>query len=130
MFIKPGKFWIMLLLFVSLSVHAKNQALLITISAYPSPWMLPGVTQDIRNGTDIAIKMGISPQNITVMKDADASRQNIRNKLTEIAEQATAKDHIFIYFSGHGTQRMDQASQKSDKCSEGIVTREACCGVV
>jgi|GEM_PF-1268785 len=50
-------------------------------------------------------KGAYSRENVTLLKDAEATKDKIMASLAELAQQADSKSNIFVYFSGHGSRR-------------------------
>lgn len=49
---------------------------------------------------------GYPPENVQVLRNADASRTAIVDGLKKLATDARAGDTVVVYFSGHGAQRL------------------------
>ena len=104
------------------SIDKNNRAaLIIAIAEYDSPEAppLPGVVADIVSAKKIAIAMGISEKNITVLRNQEATKTNIVNAFKQFSSQAADGGRAFIYFSGHGTRGYDP---KSKNCYEGLLS--------
>ena len=119
--------WISLFSNLTLVVKAqttqKNNraALIIAIAEYDSPEAppLPGVVADIVSAKKIAIAMGISEKNITVLRNQEATKTNIVNAFKQFSSQASDGGRAFIYFSGHGTRGYDPVTKN---CYEGLLS--------
>ena len=73
------------------SIDKNNRAaLIIAIAEYDSPEAppLPGVVADIVSAKKIAIAMGISEKNITVLRNQEATKTNIVNAFKQFSSQA------------------------------------------
>jgi len=119
--------WVSLFYQLTLVVQAqtiqKNNraALIIAIAEYDSPEAppLPGVVADIVSAKKIAIAMGISEKNITVLRNQEATKTNIVNAFKQFSSQASDGGRAFIYFSGHGTRGYDPTTKN---CYEGLLS--------
>jgi hypothetical protein len=101
-----------------------RRALIIGISEYnfnPTPKPLSGVPHDIESATKIAISMGIPKENITYLKDSQATKANVLKTLSSFADQTSEGTRAFVYFSGHGTRNLDL---NTNQCYEGLLTYE------
>lgn len=121
------KSWRCLLLVLSL-LHpavwangAYEHALLIGVSKYADPAIspLPGVPYDMESAKQIATAMGIPRQNITVLRDAQATKANIAAALRKLSGAGTEGGRVLLYFSGHGTRWADPQAKG---CVEGLLT--------
>ena len=104
------------------SIDKNNRAaLIIAIAEYDSPEAppLPGVVADIVSAKKIAIAMGISEKNITVLRNQEATKTNIVNAFKQFSSQASDGGRAFIYFSGHGTRGYDPTTKN---CYEGLLS--------
>lgn len=84
---------------------AANKALLIGISDYKGErFDLEGPQHDVTAlKATLQAHWGFKYKNIKTLLNYDANRETILKALTELKNNAQASDHIFIYFSGHGT---------------------------
>ena len=80
---------------------------------------LAGVKHDMASAVQIANAMGIPNQNITFLKNEEATKTNILNALKKLGESTTDGSRAFVYFSGHGTRQ-----QVGEDCAEGLLTYE------
>lgn len=84
---------------------------------------LPGIDLDIDMARDIASMMGF--ENVTLLKDQQATLDNVRKALAGLAQGAGANDRVLIYFSGHGMQVPDDSGDEADKMDEALVMSDA-----
>jgi|GEM_PF-2738414 len=89
---------------LSFPENVNKYALLIGIEDYP-----PGVKDldytidDVYDMRDVLINnCYFDPENIRVLTDANATKENIQNNITWIASNAKQNDTVFFFFSGHG----------------------------
>lgn len=100
---------------------AYEHALLIGVSRYADPAIteLTGVPHDIESARQIAGAMGIPAANISVLRDAQATKANIVAALRRIGAAGSEGGRVLLYFSGHGTRWADPAAKG---CVEGLLT--------
>jgi hypothetical protein len=100
---------------------ASRSALIVGVGTYSVPTIpaLGGVAMDMVSARAIAREMGIAGDRITVLRDAQATKQGVLDALEQLAAQTTPGGRVFIYFSGHGTRWFEAAS---GGCKEGLLT--------
>ena len=103
------------------SKGAYEHALLVGVSRYADPAIteLTGVPHDIESARQIAAAMGIPPANISVLRDAQATKANIVAALRRIGAAGSDGGRVLLYFSGHGTRWADPVAKG---CVEGLLT--------
>ncbi len=115
--------WLAMLLMAPAAAQDKatRSALIVGVSTYSVPEIpaLPGVPLDIASARAIARAMGIPDQRITVLRDAQATKQGVLDALEQLAATATEGGRVFIYFSGHGTRWYEPAIAG---CKEGLLS--------
>ena len=97
-----------------------RHALIIGIGQYSAASntsALTGVPKDMENARRMAHEMGVKDHQITVLRDAEATKTNILSELRKLSEKVAQGDRVFIYHSGHGTQY-----QKGNTCLQGLQT--------
>ena len=120
--------WIVVLLTALIwSMHASSSlaaegkhALLVGISRYPSDTgaaQLDGVTIDLNSARRMAHAMGVDDGAIVELRNADATKANIRRQLEQLNRKVQQGDRVFVYFSGHGTRVATDTG-----CEEGYLT--------
>ncbi len=103
------------------AAHAANHALILSIGTYSRPdASLPGIDLDEANAILIAKTMGVPEANLVVLRNEALSGAGVDRAFTEAGDRMARGDNLFIYYSGHGTQR--NARTSGAKCSEGMVT--------
>ena len=103
---------------------AENHALILWIGDYGDPKSdLPGIDLDAANARKIAQAMGVPPQNIAELSNANLTRDNIGAALGSLYRRIADGDKVFLYYSGHGGQVPGQQGT-SAKCSEVLVARD------
>ena len=81
-----------------------DKALLVGINAYPgSP--LQGCLNDVRDMAGLLSQSyGFMPNEVRLLVDGEATRDNIVQGLTDLVSTASSGDRILFHYSGHGTQ--------------------------
>ncbi|ABC30130.1 protein containing EF-hand calciumn-binding domain [Hahella chejuensis KCTC 2396] len=96
-----------LCLSVPLKGWTANLALLVGVGEYPEH-RLEGPVNDVRAlQRMLTEKWEFKPKDITVLLNAAASRDGIIKALDALIAESRPGDNVFIYFSGHGTSKMD-----------------------
>ena len=110
-----------LLFYISLSLANSNGALIIGLSNYglSGTPKLEGVPYDIESAKKIAAVMGVSNENIKILRDENATKSNILNAIRDAGNNVKEGAKLFIYFSGHGTRYFDKNIQA---CNEGLLS--------
>lgn len=102
---------------------AANHALIMWIGDYGDPKSnLPGIDLDAANARRIAAAMGVPPQNIAEISNAQLTRQGMRDGLVGLYQRIADGDKVFVYYSGHGGQV--PGHETAAKCSEVLVARD------
>ncbi len=100
---------------------SQRTALIVGIGQYGSPDVpsLSGVVHDLDSARKMALAMGIEEKNITVLRDASATKANILSQFKRLSDNTPEGARAFIYFSGHGTRWQDP---QAGGCVEGLLT--------
>ena len=100
---------------------SQRTALIVGIGQYGSPDIpsLSGVVHDFDSARKMALAMGIDEKNITVLRDAAATKANILSQFKRLSDITPEGARAFIYFSGHGTRWQDP---QAGGCVEGLLT--------
>jgi len=102
------------------SESQNRSALIIGIGHFAGPASdLLGVPADVEMAKEMANAMGIPDQNITVIRDEQATKKNILDKLKTFSNRAAEGGRVFIYFSGHGTRYLNPFA---NSCMEGLLS--------
>jgi len=89
----------------SLEFYENSYAVLIGINNYQSESMndLGLAVADAESVTDLlTTKLHFPKENVRVLLNEEATKDNINNTLFQIAELAGPNDRILIYYAGHG----------------------------
>jgi hypothetical protein len=113
------------------AAHAKKVALLIGIGDYihlrdtsdTHSKLPPGDLRGPRNDAK-AIKVllvqrfGFQEVDIQVLLDQEATEENVRKALRGLVDRAQRGDEVFLFFSGHGSRRLESNYQKREERDE------------
>jgi hypothetical protein len=112
----------MLTALISVSAHAADHILTITINEYApnaSVGPLDGVQEDRGNALKIAQRLGFDISNPVQIQNSQATLAGIRNALANLQRVTAGNDRVFVYYSGHGGTK-----QVSSICQSSLVTYE------
>ncbi len=104
--------------------NAVRSALVIGLSQYTASSgaaTLEGVPHDVESAKRIAMAMGIPVNQIRVVRDQDATKDNVLKEIRHLGERTRDGGRSFIYFSGHGTRYWDPTV---NGCVEGLLTHD------
>ncbi len=97
--------------------QARRVALLVGVGDYPAfgkAGALEGPLNDVAAmKATLVRRLDVAEADIRTLTDARATRFNILAELRALKERSSAGDHIVVYFSGHGTSRLDVDPGKS-----------------
>jgi len=83
--------------------EARNFLFIVGINNYQY-W--PGLNNAVKDGNDLASVLmkdyDFKFSNITIIKDEQATQDNIYKGMRSLIEKVTSKDNLIVYFSGHG----------------------------
>ena len=108
----------------SLNNLPDRYALVIGISDYKNPNLrLNYADKDAKDFRNSLLEYGkFKKDNIRLLTDKEASRENIRKSIEGWLKRTTQKnDFIIIFFSGHGAQIVDSDGDENDGLDECIV---------
>lgn len=89
---------------MSYSAQAKNVALLVGINDYNQTKPLQGPVNDVTQLKNILQKnWQFAKDDIHILLNEKATHENINKALEALEKRSRAGDHVFLYFSGHGT---------------------------
>jgi metacaspase-1 len=95
-----------------------KKATCIGINNYPGTANdLQGCVNDAKDWSALLQGLGFD---VTVMLDAQATRQNVKAALTDLVATAKAGDVAVFTYSGHGTQVFDTSGDEGDVYDEAI----------
>ncbi len=99
-----------------------KRALLIGIDKYPKLTQLEGCVNDVQLMQSILQEnFGFPPENVTLLADAEATRDAILAALDALVEQTGQDDIVVIHYAGHGSQMTDREGDEPDGMDETIM---------
>jgi len=113
----------------SFSFTQTNRALFVAIDKYPpnSGWINYEIhaTNDCNLIIPMLRKNGYTDQNITVLINEKATKKAIIQSLDNLFKISGPGDYIYIHFSGHGQQMLDDNGDEPDGLDEAIIPYDA-----
>jgi formylglycine-generating enzyme required for sulfatase activity len=83
--------------------RGKNYLLAIAINAYQHCTPLNNAVKDVEAFVQLLLsRYAFEQDNITFIKDAEASKRNIEQAFLRLIKTVTPNDNLIVYFSGHG----------------------------
>lgn len=112
-----------LLLFFLQAIQAEKRGLIIAVGDYPetSGWQDIASTNDVPHLTGALQRLGFTPPNIQVLINQQATKRGIQNAFQQLHQRATVGDMLFLHFSAHGQQVLDDNGDELDRLDEAIV---------
>lgn len=103
--------------------HAEKIALIIAIGTYPenSGWHTISSENDIHYIKGALIRQGFNPKNITIIKNEQCTEKGIDIAITDLLDRSDKGDVVFVHYSGHGQQIIDDDGDEIDGLDEAIV---------
>lgn len=81
-------------------------AILVGVNDYKEDSTYPDLSNPLNDVQDIESvlkdKCGLSPNNIQKYTDSQATKNNIKNGISQLSEKVTSEDLVIFFFSGHG----------------------------
>lgn len=104
-----------------------NRALIVTIGQYlrHSGWEKIHAENDTILIKQMLMAHRYLPQNITCLSNANATKASVTKSLTRLCNETQAGDYIYLHFSCHGQQMMDDNGDEDDGLDESIVLYDA-----
>ena len=86
-------------------IYDNSWALIIGIDKYDNVRELNYAVKDAESIREIlSTSFDFPVENITILKNKNATKQNILKSLSEITKQAGERDRVLVFFAGHGDQ--------------------------
>jgi hypothetical protein len=107
-------------------VNATNKkALLIGINYINTPYQLSGCIDDANRMKDFLSNRGFNSfETLTDLTNVKPTKKIILDKFKEMIVKAVARDILFFYFSGHGSQTIDRNGDEADRRDETIIASD------
>ena len=109
--------------------NTEKYALLIGIadySAVPGLYSLDGTLNDIDLTRDVLLQkhLGFQKDNITILKDSQATHKGIEKAMSDLAAKVKKKNGglVYIHYSGHGSQTRNFHSAEREKFDQTWVS--------
>lgn len=104
-----------------------NRALIVGISRYPegSGWENIHAGNDIRLTHSLLAACGYEETNIATLSDAKATKRNIAHALQSLCNATQTGDYVYLHFSCHGQQMMDDNGDEEDGLDEALIPYDA-----
>lgn len=122
------KYYILLLSFIASALQAQtSRALIITIGQYPrySGWEKIHAENDALLVSQMLMSHQYHPQNMTFLTNAEATKASVIKALAQLYNNTQAGDYVYLHFSCHGQQMMDDNGDEDDGLDESIVPYDA-----
>lgn len=101
-------FFILCIYLTPQTAMAEKHGLLIGISDYSHIRDMEGPENDVAALHNALVTYwGFDKNNIKTLLNSQASYSNILEELSRLETRSNAGDHVFIYYSGHGTSKLD-----------------------
>ncbi len=104
-----------------------NRALIVTIGQYPpeSGWELIHTENDRRLTFNLLIDNHYNPQDIQILSNSQATKGNIVEAFNNLFDRCRKDDYIYIHFSCHRQQMMDDNGDEDDGLDEALIPYDA-----
>lgn len=104
-----------------------NRALVITIGQYPlrSGWEKIHADNDASLVSQMLLKHQYTLENTTFLSNAEATKSAVDRALSELLRSICSGDYIYLHFSCHGQQMMDNNGDEEDGLDESVVLYDA-----
>jgi hypothetical protein len=120
---KPCLLILLHVFFLAASSQSRH-ALIVGIGKYDfakTGWGVINVDNDIALIKETLIRQNFPPENITILRNAEATHDGITKALDKLASNIKEGDVVVIHFSSHGQQLEDDGDDEMDKLDEAIV---------
>lgn len=109
----------------ALPLRSTRHALIIGVGKYRSDpgrpvAALAGVGHDMASALSMAQHMQVPVENITMLRDEDATSDAVQQALRDLDARLRAGDRVFLYWSGHGSRNFDSR----EGCVETLVPHD------
>jgi len=104
-----------------------RRALLIAISNYApgTGWSPLNADKDAELLAEVLHRQHFMPENIVLLIDSQATYSGILNAINELTRVAKPGDMVFVHFSGHGQQILDDNGDEIDGYDEALIPYDA-----
>lgn len=111
---------------LTLSAQA-NRALIIAIDSYPysNGWTKIHAVNDTSLVIPMLLKEGYPKKNIKTLINKEATKQAVVYELEKMCNKSRGGDYIYIHFSCHGQQMIDDNGDEPDGLDEALILYDA-----
>lgn len=104
-----------------------NRALLVSISRYPesSGWEHIHAYNDAILACSLLATCGYAETNIISLADEHATKRSILSALKKLCADTRLGDYLYLHFSCHGQQMMDDNGDEEDGLDEALIPYDA-----
>lgn len=126
-----SRFYLLLSFFFMCSVATTkgqiNRALVVTIGQYPakSGWNEIHAVNDVDIVLPMLLRNGYKKENIKTIVNEKATKASIVKALNNIYKQSKRGDCVYVHFSCHGQQMMDDNGDEPDGLDEALIPYDA-----
>lgn len=102
---------------------AEKHALIIAIGDYPEESRWPDISSrnDVAHVEAALLQLGFVTSDISYLYDADATKAGIEQEFSKLLARVNTGDIVYIHYSGHGQQVLDDDGDEIDQLDEAIV---------
>lgn len=103
--------------------YGQKRSLVIGIAEYPDAGRWPSLSSDndLKYVEKTLQHLGIKKKNIEVIQNEQATKSNIDNAFNKLLSDSQKGDFVYIHFSGHGQQVVDNNGDEIDGLDEALV---------
>lgn len=101
--------YVIIVICTFISTYAENRALIVGIGQYlpKSGWISINGDSDIDLIVPALQSNGFSKENIKILRNSEATKNNIKKGLITLANKSKIGDTVYFHFSGHGQRVVD-----------------------
>ena len=116
-------FSLSLMFLLIFSASAEKYGLIIAVGDYPAEGRWPAISSknDVLHIEGALVHLGFDKSNIARIFDEEATKSGIINAIKNLTGKLKPGDIVYIHFSGHGQQVMDDNNDELDRLDEAIV---------
>ena len=113
--------------FFVVNVQAEKYGLIIAVGDYPrkTGWTSISSVNDVPLIQQALLNQKFKAENISVLKNEQATREGILNAIKELQAKIKEGDIVVIHYSGHGQQIFDNNGDELDSKDESLVPYDA-----
>ena len=113
--------------FFVVNVQAEKYGLIIAVGDYPrkTGWTSISSVNDVPLIQQALLNQKFKAENISVLKNEQATREGILNAIKELQAKIKEGDIVVIHYSGHGQQIFDNNGDELDSKDESLVPHDA-----